>query len=128
MARQISVFLENKPGRLASIMDLFSSHGIRLLAMGIAEAGNYGIVRCVVDSPEKAVEALRGATTAVNITEVIIIDLRDLQKAVKSLGDGGVNIDYAYTMDMGRIVLKVNDQAKAVEILSKAGIIVHQLA
>ncbi|MEN3036785.1 MAG: acetolactate synthase, partial [Candidatus Methanosuratincola petrocarbonis] len=113
MAKQFSIFLENKPGRLSSVIDLFERNQIRVLAMGIAEAGNYGIVRCILDAPEKAAEALRNANTAVNLVEVLIIGMGDLHSAVKVLGEKGINIDYAYTMDMGRIEIKVDDEPKA---------------
>ena len=122
MAKQFSIFLENKPGRLSSVIDLFERNQIRVLAMGIAEAGNYGIVRCILDAPERAAEVLRNANTAVNLVEVIIIDMKDIYNAVKVLGNKGVNVDYAYTMDMGRIVIKVDDESKAKKVLSEAGI------
>lgn len=122
MVKQFSIFLENKPGRLSSVIDLFERNQIRVLAMGIAEAGNYGIVRCILDAPEKAAEVLRNANTAVNLVEVVIIDMKDLHNAVKVLGEKGINVDYAYTMDMGRIVIKVDDEPKAKKVLSDAGI------
>lgn len=122
MVKQFSIFLENKPGRLSNLIDLFERNQIRVLAMGIAEAGNYGIVRCILDAPEKAVEALRNANTAVNLVEVLIIDMEDLHNAVKVLGEKGINVDYAYTMDLGRIVIKVDDESKAKNALSEAGI------
>ena len=55
MIKQLSVFLENRPGRLANLLDVLERHNIKVLAMGIAEAGNYGIVRLIVD---RKVEAL----------------------------------------------------------------------
>ncbi|MDI9609072.1 MAG: acetolactate synthase [Candidatus Verstraetearchaeota archaeon] len=122
MVKQFSIFLENKPGRLSSVIDLFERNQIRVLAMGIAEAGNYGIVRCILDAPEKAAEVLRDANTAVNLVEVVIIDMKDLHNAVKVLGEKGINVDYAYTMDMGRIVIKVDDEPKAKKVLSESGI------
>ncbi len=122
MVKQFSIFLENKPGRLLSIIDLFEKNRIKVLAMGIAEAGNYGIVRCILDDPEKAAEVLRNANTAVNLVEVVILDMNDLHAAVKVLGEKGINVDYAYTMDKGRIVIKVDDEARAKNALSEAGI------
>ncbi|MGQ9759270.1 MAG: acetolactate synthase [Candidatus Methanomethylicaceae archaeon] len=126
MIKQLSVFLENRPGRLANLLDLLERNSIRVLAMGIAEAGNYGIVRLIVDKEEKALEVMRGANMAVNQTDVIIIDLKDLAIAVKSLGNADVNIDYAYTMDCQRAVLKVNNEDVAISALSKNGVNVHR--
>ncbi|MDI9643847.1 MAG: hypothetical protein QFX35_01360 [Candidatus Verstraetearchaeota archaeon] len=122
MTKQFSVFLENKPGRLASLVELFEANQIRILAMGIAEAGNYGIVRCIVDAPEKAAAVLRNANTAVNLSDVVIVEMTKFRQAVRILGENGINIDYAYTMDGGKIVFKVDELGKTYSILSDAGI------
>lgn len=120
--RQFSIFLENKPGRLASLIDVLSKNGINVLAMGIAEAGNYGIVRCLLDNEEKAMAALKDANMAMNLVDVLILELKDIKAIVKKLEANAVNIDYAYTMDGGKIVFKVNDIDKAKAVLSENGI------
>ncbi|MCQ5373912.1 MAG: acetolactate synthase [Candidatus Methanomethylicia archaeon] len=122
MIKQLSVFLENRPGRLANLLDVLERHNIKVLAMGIAEAGNYGIVRLIVDRKGEALEVLRGANMAVNETNVIAISLNDLSSAVRTLGKANINIDYAYTMDCQRVILKVNNEAEAIKALSGAGI------
>lgn len=122
MIKQLSVFLENRPGRLATLLDILERYRINVLAMGIAEAGNYGIVRLIVDKEGEALEALRRANMAVNETDVIIIQLRDLTSTVRRLGEANINIDYAYTMDCQRVVLKVNNEGEAVSVLKSAGI------
>ncbi|MBC7112680.1 MAG: acetolactate synthase [Candidatus Methanomethyliales bacterium] len=122
MIKQLSVFLENRPGRLANLLNILESHNIKVLAMGIAEAGNYGIVRLIVDRKGEALEVLRGANMAVNETNVIAINLNDLSSAVRTLGDANINIDYAYTMDCQRVILKVNNEVEAIKALSGAGI------
>jgi hypothetical protein len=120
MIKQFSVFLENRPGRLANLVDLLSKNGIKIMAMGIAEAGNYGIVRCVLDNDEKALSILKDANTAVNIVDVLILELGDIEVVVKVLEKVGVNIDYAYTMNGGKIVVKVNDEEKAIRVLKES--------
>ncbi|MGC8936283.1 MAG: ACT domain-containing protein [Candidatus Methanomethylicaceae archaeon] len=122
MIKQLSVFLENRPGRLATLLDILERYGINVLAMGIAEAGNYGIVRLIVDKEGEALEVLRRANMAVNETDVIIIQLRDLTSTVKRLGEANINIDYAYTMDCQRVVLKVNKEGEAISVLKSTGI------
>ncbi|MCX8181868.1 MAG: hypothetical protein N3D12_01990 [Candidatus Methanomethyliaceae archaeon] len=122
MIKQLSVFLENRPGRLANLLDILERHKIKVLAMGIAEAGNYGIVRLIVDKEGEALDVLRGCNMAVNETNVIIINLNDLTSTVKILGNANINIDYAYTMDCQRVVLKVNNEVEAVKALSASGI------
>jgi hypothetical protein len=118
LVKQFSIFLENSPGRLANLVDALAQNGIRILALGIAEAGNYGIVRMIVDNDDKALEAMHKANMAVNQTEVIIIDLFNLGDAVRILSQQGTNIDYAYTMDRGRAVIKVNEPGEALKSLS----------
>jgi hypothetical protein len=122
MVKQYSVFLENAPGRLSNLMDTLEINSIKVLALGIAEAGNYGIIRMIVDNDEKAIEVMRRSNIAVNQTEVIIADLENLPQAVHVLGESKINIDYAYTMDCSKVVLKVNDVKKAIEALSNASI------
>jgi hypothetical protein len=120
--KQLSVFLENRPGRLANLLKILEENKIKLLAMGIAEAGNYGIVRMIVDKFEKAIEVLRNANMAVNQADVIIIDLDRLTEVAKLFGELGINIDYAYSMNDNKIVLKVNNEENAIKILNNKGI------
>ncbi|MDH5806778.1 MAG: hypothetical protein QXW62_03075 [Candidatus Methanomethylicaceae archaeon] len=120
--KQISVFLENRPGRLANLLKILKDNEINILAMGIAEAGNYGIVRLILDQPDKAIEILRNMNMAVNKAEVIIVDMELLADVAKILGSAEINIEYAYTMDQKKAVLKVSDDKKALEALRKCGI------
>ena len=125
MVKQFSVFLENTPGRLSYLMDTLEVNSIKVLALGIAEAGNYGIVRIIVDNDEKAIDVMRRGNIAVNQAEVIIADLESLPRAVHVLGENKINIDYAYTMDCSKVVLKVDDVKKAIEALSNSGIAIY---
>ncbi|NHV45955.1 MAG: acetolactate synthase [Candidatus Verstraetearchaeota archaeon] len=120
--KQLSVFLENRPGRLANLLKILEENKIKLLAMGIAEAGNYGIVRMIVDKFEKAIEVLRNANMAVNQADVIIVDLDRLTEVAKLFGELGINIDYAYSMNDNKIVLKVDNEENAIKILNNKGI------
>ena len=126
MTKQFSIFLENSPGRLANLLDVLGRSRIKVVAMEIAEAGNYGIVRMIVDDDEKALKVLRKANMAVNQTNVIIINLEKITLAVNALGGVGVNIDYAYTMDSRKVVLKVNKEVEALNALSDSGLQVYR--
>ncbi|MCS7098372.1 MAG: hypothetical protein NZ922_05300 [Candidatus Methanomethyliaceae archaeon] len=119
--KQISVFLENRPGRLANLLKILKENNIKVFAMGIAEAGNYGIVRLILDNPDRAIEVLRNMNMAVNKSEVIIVSIELLPEVSKVLGEAGINIDYAYTMDGRKVVLKVSDEIKASEVLRNLG-------
>ncbi|HDI46247.1 MAG TPA: acetolactate synthase, partial [Candidatus Methanomethylia archaeon] len=96
MITQLSVFLENKPGRLSEMARLLQEAGVNIKAMWIAEAGNYGIVRMVIDNVDLAVEALQKAGMAVSKVDILAIDMRaGVYQISKILGDHEINIDYA---------------------------------
>jgi hypothetical protein len=127
--KQISVFVENKPGRLADVTGVLYEKGINLRAFTIAEAGDFGIIRMVVDKTQEAYEALKSAGYTVALTDVLAVEVKDepggLYRIAKALGDANVNIEYVYAFafekDRALIILKPNDIKKAVEILEKEG-------
>ena len=71
LAKQLSIFLENKSGRLTEVTDVLGEAGINLSAMSIADNSDFGILRCIVSDPEKAYQVLKAAHFAVKITDVI---------------------------------------------------------
>ena len=93
--QQISLFVENKAGRFAEITELLASKGIDIRALSVADTTDYGIVRLIVNDPEKAAAALREAGMAVSLTEVLAIGMEDrpggLTKALRLLADNGVD-------------------------------------
>ncbi len=126
--KQISLFAENKPGRLAKIADTLSKADINIRAFTIAEAGDFGVIRMVVDDPDKAYKNLQGQGFAVSETDVIAVEMRDipggLSEIASSLGTGGVNIDYAYAFvtrsDLALLILRVDDIPAAQRVLKAA--------
>ncbi len=129
--KQISVFVENKAGRLAELTDYLNQHDIDMRALSIAEAEDFGIVRMIVDDAYKTSCVLKEAGYVVSITPVLAVEIPDepgsLYKIMKILGDGGVNLEYTYaflTRKQGTayIILRVENNEKAVEILGKKGI------
>ncbi|MET1125138.1 MAG: ACT domain-containing protein [Archaeoglobaceae archaeon] len=131
MLKQISVFVENKPGRLASVTEKLYEKGINLRAFTIAEAGDFGIIRMVVDKTEEAYKALKEAGFTVSLTDVIAVEVEDkpgaLYRIAKALGDAGVNIEYCYAFTSEKhkalIIMRVSDNEKAKEILSNLGVL-----
>ena len=71
LAKQLSVFLENKSGRLTEVTDVLGEAGVNLSAMSIADNSDFGILRCIVSDPDKAYQVLKAAHFAVKITDVI---------------------------------------------------------
>ena len=129
--KQIAVFVENKPGKLAELTDYLHQHDIDMRALSIAETQDFGIVRMIVDDAYKASQVLKESGYVVSITPVLAVEMSDepgsLYKILKVLGDGGVNLDYTYAF-LGQkaatayMVLRVEDNEKAIEVLSKSGI------
>ena len=89
--RQISIFSENRPGRLAAIAHALGEEKINILAFSIAEANGFGVVRALVDYPEKAHEKLRSLGFNIAFTDVIAVRMKDqpggLYEVAKILGD-----------------------------------------
>jgi len=128
--KQISLFSENKPGRLANIADKFRDAGVNIRAFTIAEAGDFGIIRMVVDKPDLAHEVLHEAGFTVSETNVLGVEMEDvpggLAKIADVLGKENVNIDYAYAFvtktEKALLILRVNDIRSAVNTLEKNSI------
>jgi hypothetical protein len=123
--KQISLFAENKPGRLANVADKLKSAGINIRAFTIAESGDFGIIRMVVDNTDYAYNVLHNAGFTVSETNVLGIEMDDvpgsMSRIAEIFGKAGVNIDYAYAFvtrnQKALLILRVNDVEKAVKTL-----------
>ncbi|MDD1712949.1 MAG: acetolactate synthase [Methanoregulaceae archaeon] len=119
--RQISVFSENKPGRLASIAKALQEERVNILAFSIAEAEGFGVVRALVDHPDRAYSKLTRLGFNVAFTDVIAVQMRDepggLYEIAKVLGDNRINIEYSYAYS-GRegavLILRVDNVPEAI--------------
>jgi hypothetical protein len=128
LIKQISVFSENKPGRLAAIARALQEEQINILAFSIAEADGFGVVRALVDKPQKAYQKLTGLGFNVAFTDVLAVKMRDipggLYEIAKILGDGGINIEYSYAYsgkDAAVLILRVDSIEAAVTLLREGG-------
>lgn len=126
MIQQISVFLENKKGRLAFITKVLAEAGADIRAMSVADTSDFGILRLIVDAPEKAIDALKNEGMAVSLTDVLAIGVEDtpggLSKATNALWGSGISVEYAYAFISQKdgtafVILRVDDNDKAVEVL-----------
>ncbi|MDO4272992.1 MAG: ACT domain-containing protein [Eubacteriales bacterium] len=129
--KQISVFLENKPGRLAEFTDVLSQNGIDLRALSLAEAEDFGIVRIIVDDVYKTSTVLKEANYVFSITKVLAVAIPDepggLSKVIRVLGDSDVNVEYMYAFitrkkGLAYMIFRVEDNQKAVHVLQQSGI------
>ena len=125
--KQITVFLENIPGRLATLCNTLEERGVNLQAMTTAESSEYGVVRMIVDDVDAATEALKQVELPFSIVDVLGIEFPDtpgaLGKVALQLAKAGVNVDYAYITVASQSgnalgVFKVTDPPKAEAILT----------
>jgi hypothetical protein len=128
---QISLFVENKPGRMAKVSKTLSDAGINIRALTVAEAGDFGVIRMVVDDPERGYHVLHGKGFTVSMTDVLAVEMKDipggLYEIVNTLGENGINIDYAYAFVTAKaqramLILRVDDIVKARNVLSARGV------
>ena len=99
---QISIFLENRPGQLAEITEELNEAGINMLAINIAEASEYGLIRVIVNDPDKAVEVLRENGFLATVTKVTSVGVSDkpggLNVVASAIAEAGINIEYMYSL------------------------------
>ncbi len=126
--RQISVFSENKPGRLAAIAKALQEEEINILAFSIAEADGFGVVRALVDKPQKAYEKLSGLGFNVAFTDVIAVQMKDipggLYEIARILGEGKINIEYSYAYsgkEAAVLILRVDNVDAAISAIRNGG-------
>ncbi len=125
---QLSIFVNNEPGSLASMAKTLKECDINLKAFNIAESSGFGVFRAIVDDPEEAYEKLKARNLIVRKTELIAVAVNDapggLFSAAKVLGDAGINIEYGYAHKNKTeplIFLRVDDPVAAVAAFKKAG-------
>lgn len=125
---QLSVFVENKPGRLAEITAMLEQHGIDIRALSIADTTHFGILRLIVDAPGKAEELLKEAGFTVSLTKVVAIGVADrpggLARALAILSDNQVSVEYMYAFisreqNTAYVLLRVDDNRRALEVLAR---------
>ena len=129
--KQISVFVENKPGRLAEMDALLGQQDIDMRALSIAEAEDFGIVRIIVDDAYNTAQVLKEAGYVFSITPVLAAAIPDepggLSRILDLLGENGINLEYTYAFiarekGLAYMIMRVTDNEKAIEVLSKQGI------
>lgn len=124
--KQISVFLENKSGRLAAVTRILGNEGINIRALSIADTSDFGILRLIVNDPPKAYAALKEDGFTVSETDVIAVEISDtpggLATVLEILDAGGANIEYLYAFvskssGNALVLMKVEDLDKAAAAL-----------
>ena len=131
MAIQISVFIENKEGRLKKAIDTLAKAGVNIRALSVGDSSKYGILRLIVSDNEKAITALEEDGFIVKKSEVIVIAVPDKPNGLNStlavLDDANINLEYIYAFvssqpDEAIVAIKVEDTEKAVEVFEKSDV------
>ena len=124
--KQLSIFAENKPGKLEHITQVFGDNKVNILAFNIASQGDFGILRFIVDKPEKAFEAFKKGGFTVSMNEVFAIEMEDkpggFHNVSQFIAKNGLNIENAYVLIEGDrkgalLICDIKDTEKAKKTL-----------
>ncbi|MBQ2581122.1 MAG: ACT domain-containing protein [Ruminococcus sp.] len=129
--KQLSVFVENRPGRLSAITKLLGDANINIRAMSIADTKDFGILRLIVDDADKALKVLKDEGCSVTITNVLVLRITDrpgsLAEAMYALYKDNISVEYMYAAFINTesntacLVLRVDDNDKATVALYDSG-------
>ena len=128
---QISIFIENKSGRLAEVSGILGDAGVNIRALSLADTSDFGILRLIVDNSEKALKVLRQHNFTVSKTEVIGVEVPDspggLASILKILDNNDVNVEYMYAFversgDNAVIIFRFDDVDEAISALTRNGV------
>ena len=128
---QISIFIENKSGRLAEVSGILGDAGVNIRALSLADTSDFGILRLIVDNSEKALKVLRQHNFTVSKTEVIGVEVPDspggLASILKILDNNNVNVEYMYAFversgDNAVIIFRFDDVDEAISALTRNGV------
>jgi len=124
ITHQLSVFLENKSGRLTEVLEVLGEENIRITALSVADTSEFGILRLIVSDPDKARVSLKKKNFTVNLTDVISVmapnEARYYAKILRILSDLDISVEYTYAFSVGAksiIILRCSDTDKAIEAL-----------
>ncbi len=125
--KQLSVFLENRAGRLGEVLSVLKQENINIVSMSLADTSDYGLLRLLVDKPEAGKEALREQGYSAMLTDVLAVRLAhkvgQLQTLLEVICKSDINIEYMYALSTGTddasIVIKTSDLEKAAEVLKE---------
>lgn len=129
MANQISLFVENKPGKLEAVMSAITANHIDIKAFTVANADKFGVMKFLVNEPVKAREFLRDAGYAVALEEVLVVEIQgmpgSMQQIARTMTEQGINIDNAYSFscakDKALFVMETSQLQKTRELLEGNG-------
>ena len=130
VAKQISVFIENRQGRLGEVLDVLKKNQVNILSLSLADTTEYGLLRLIVDKPELGKEKLIEEGFSTMLTDILVIKIAhkagSLQEFLTLISKFDINVEYMYGLstdgDEASVVLKTNDLEKAINVLTDNGI------
>jgi len=129
--KQISIFLENKKGRLAEVTHLLAAEKVNIRALSLADTADFGVLRINVNDPDACLAVLKASSIVAQVTEVIAVEIEDkpggLARALAVLDAAGLNVEYMYAYvekkkDNAIVICKIDDRERALEVLSDKGV------
>jgi hypothetical protein len=127
---QLSIFLENRSGRLAKILTTLGAAGVNIRAMSLADTSDFGILRLIVSDIEKGGRALRDGRFTVRVSEVVAVEVRDrpgeLADMLGHIEKAGLNLEYMYSfvqksMESAILIFRFDDLDRAISVLAENG-------
>ena len=130
LLNQISVFLENRTGRLDEVLEILKINDINILSLSLADTSDYGLLRMIVSDSEKCKASLKEAGFSAHFTPVIAVKLShqvgQLQMILAEIDKAGMNVEYMYALATGNndasIVIRTADVESTAEVLEKLGV------
>ena len=130
LAKQLSVFIENRQGRLGDVLNILKENNVNILSISLADTTEYGLLRLIVNDPERGCKVLLEAGFSSMLTDVVIIKIPHVAGALQSIlsliTEKGINIEYMYGLSVetenASIVMKTNELPEAIEVLKTAKI------
>ena len=127
---QLSVFIENKKGRLEQVLDILKEENINIISLSLADSSDFGLLRMIVSDSEKGKNALRTKGFSAMLTPVLVVKLShqvgQLQVLLSEICKAGINVEYTYALATGTddasIVIKPADMEQAAAVLEKTGV------
>ncbi|MBQ4282798.1 MAG: amino acid-binding protein [Lachnospira sp.] len=125
VVNQLSVFIENKAGRLEQVLEALKAEDINIISLSLADSSDYGLLRMIVSEPQKAKDSLKAKGFTAMLTPVLAVKLShkvgQLQELLAKICEAGINVEYTYALATGSddasIVIKTADVEKAMAVL-----------
>ncbi len=125
LSKQISVFIENREGRLGEVLGVLKDSNVDIQSLSLADTSDYGLLRIIVDKPEEGSKALKEKGFSAMVSDVLILEIKhevgSLQKLMEKIANAGVNIEYMYGLSLhgetASIIIKTSNPQKVEEII-----------